>query len=999
MMTQKQSARKFVEYWTFQRGSEKGEDQQFWNSLLGEVLGLEDVKSHVQYQVPVPMKGTTKFLDAWIPETRVLIEHKSRGVNLDAPQAGHNGLTPYEQAVEYDNARSYEDKARWIVTCNFDAIWIYDRSRPLEEPQKITLSELPKEVHRLAFLVKRDVQKVDSKELEISVQAGRIVAKLYDALLKQFGSDAPETLAALNRLCVRLVFCLYAEDADIFPKNALRNLIKSTPVEFMRRQLLRLFQTLDTPPEKRDRYLEAELAIFPYTNGGLFAGASESEIPPLTDEIVKLLDGSSGFDWSGISPTIFGALFESTLNPQTRRAGGMVYTSVENIHKVIDPLFMDGLTARVDELLGVGESKSRVEVEQRTGNNSAVGLGLQTSTKKKLFALQDEMASLTFLDPACGSGNFLTETYLSMRRLENRIIAALQGGQSEFDLGEGIGAKVSIHQFKGIEINDFAVSVAKTAMWIAEAKMHAETCEILHGEPDFLPLKEYDGIVHGNALRTDWPQTNYIMGNPPFVGHQYRNREQASDMDGIYSDCKDFNYGKLDYVCAWYKKSVDCILAAKDAKNTKVAFVSTNSICQGESVAAMWQPLFQRGVEIDFAWRTFRWDSEAHEKAHVHCVIVGFHVGDKNLTQSPRSLDGETSRTSRTSRETKTIYDSDGTPIAAEHINGYLMDGPDVFIQNRGGVLASGMPKMSKGSQPTDGGNLMVTPEERDLLVSKYPQLAPCIRRYISADDYINNKKRYCLWLKGVAPNIYRVPEVLNRLEAVVEMRRKSPTKSVQRDAETPMLFTQIRQPETDYLVVPEVSSERRKYVPIGLVSANTIVSNMLYVIPSASIYTFGVLISSVHMAWMRVVAGRLKSDYRYTPAVYNNFPWPEVGERGDSEITPNLQNSKTPSNESNHSESLCLCVKNTPANLCDSLCSLRQKIESTAQSILDARALYPDSSLADLYDSLTMPIELRKAHAANDAAVMKAYGLAPHTSEPEIVAHLFRLYSEEVSL
>ncbi len=349
---QKQSARKFVEYWTFQRGSEKGEDQQFWNSLLGEVLGLEDVKSHVQYQVPVPMKGTTKFLDALIPETRVLIEHKSRGVNLDAPQAGHNGLTPYEQAAEYDAARGYEDKARWIVTCNFDAIWIYDRSRPLDEPQKITLSELPKEVHRLAFLVKSDVQKVDSKELEISVQAGRIVGKLYDALLKQYGSQTPDTLAALNRLCVRLVFCLYAEDADIFPKNAFRNLVKATPVEFLRRQLLRLFQTLDTPDEKRDRFLEAELAVFPYTNGGLFRGASESEIPPLTEEIVKLLDGSSGFDWSGISPTIFGALFESTLNPATRRAGGMVYTSIENIHKVINPLFLEGLKSRADELLG-----------------------------------------------------------------------------------------------------------------------------------------------------------------------------------------------------------------------------------------------------------------------------------------------------------------------------------------------------------------------------------------------------------------------------------------------------------------------------------------------------------------------------------------------------------------------------------------------------------------------------------------------------------------------
>ena len=987
MMTQKQVARKFVEYWTFQRGSEKGEDQQFWNSLLGEVLGLEDVKSHVQYQVPVPMKGTTKFLDAWIPETRVLIEHKSRGVNLDAPQAGHNGLTPYEQAVEYDNARSYEDKARWIVTCNFDAIWIYDRSRPLEEPQKITLSELPKEVHRLAFLVKRDVQKVDSKELEISVQAGRIVAKLYDALLKQFGSDAPETLAALNRLCVRLVFCLYAEDADIFPKNALRNLIKSTPVEFMRRQLLRLFQTLDTPPEKRDRYLEAELAIFPYTNGGLFAGASESEIPPLTDEIVKLLDGSSGFDWSGISPTIFGALFESTLNPQTRRAGGMVYTSVENIHKVIDPLFMDGLTARVDELLGVGESKSRVEVEQRTGNNSAVGLGLQTSTKKKLFALQDEMASLTFLDPACGSGNFLTETYLSMRRLENRIIAALQGGQREFDLGEGIGAKVSIHQFKGVEINDFAVSVAKTAMWIAEAKMHAETCEILHSEPDFLPLKEYDGIVQGNALRTDWPQTNYIMGNPPFVGYSLQSKEQKADILDLYRDEKGKPYktaGKVDYVAGWYWKAAELALATKDAKDTKVAFVSTNSICQGEQVAAVWKPLVERfGLEIDFAYRTFRWDSEASEKAHVHCVIVGFHVEDKKLTQSPRSsrsLDGETSRTSRTSRELKKIYDGDKV-IEAEHINGYLMDGPDVWVESRTKPICE-VPVMMAGNRPADGGHLIIEADEYEAFVKVEPNAVSYIKKLVGSEEFIKNKKRYCLWLKGVSPAILRsMPLVMKRIEACRNDRLASPDAGRRKLAETPALFRETMNPDS-FVIVPKVSSERRCYVPLGFCDRDTISTDLNFIIPSATLYHFGVLTSSVHMAWMRVVAGRLETRYRYSAnIVYNNFPWPEVGERGDSEITPNLQNSQSPSNESNHSE------------------SLRQKIESTAQSILDARALYPDSSLADLYDPLTMPIELRKAHAANDAAVMKAYGLAPHTSEPEIVAHLFRLYSEEVSL
>ena len=555
MNVQKQIAKKFVEYWTFQRGSEKGEDQQFWNSLLGEVLGLEDVKSHVQYQVPVPMKGTTKFLDAWIPETRVLIEHKSRGVNLDAPQAGHGGLTPYEQAVEYDNARPFDEKARWIVTCNFDEFRIYDRSKPLAPPLTLKLGNLPKEAYRLAFLVNPKEKAID-RELEISVQAGRIVGEIYDALLKQYNvgsllslrgdsetrssgedskippslqnSKTPSSesnyLAALNRLCVRLVFCLYAEDAGIFPKDCFRRLMENTPAPFLRERLKKLFEILDTPLNKRDVYLEPELCAFPYTNGGLFStmnkqtdlltpnGVRDSEnvsgvsreqvrllnnlddIPPITDDIRQLLIGASQFDWRDITPTIFGALFESTLNPVTRRAGGMVYTSVENIHKVIDPLFLGDLTRRVNEVLGTTEYTE--DTEKKVSVYSVSSL-----VKKKLLALQDEMAALTFLDPACGSGNFLTETYICLRRLENRIIAALQQGQGELDLG--ISVKVSIAQFHGIEINDFAVAVAKTALWIAEAQMLQETAQILHREPNFLPLKDYNGMHCGRQRAQD----------------------------------------------------------------------------------------------------------------------------------------------------------------------------------------------------------------------------------------------------------------------------------------------------------------------------------------------------------------------------------------------------------------------------------------------------------------------------------------------------------------
>ena len=940
--SQKQAARKFVEYWTFQRGSEKGEDQQFWNSLLRDVLGVTDVEQHIKYQVPVPMAGgsrscatdtTTKFLDAWIPETRVLIEHKSRGVNLDAPQAGHGGLTPYEQAVEYDNARPFDEKARWIVTCNFDEFRIYDRAKPLAPPLTLKLGNLPKEAYRLTFLVNPKEKAID-RELEISVQAGRIVGEIYDALLKQYTGGAqftatektnaincvpPEVLAALNRLCVRLVFCLYAEDADIFPKDCFRRLMENTPALFLRERLKKLFEILDTPLNKRDVYLEPELCVFPYTNGGLFHNAAESDIPPITDNLRQLLIGASQFDWREITPTIFGALFESTLNPETRRSGGMVYTSVENIHKVIDPLFLNELTRRVNECIALPPSPSR---------------------NRRLLALQTEMAAKIFLDPACGSGNFLTETYICLRRLENRIIAALQQGQAELDLG--ISIKVSIAQFLGIEINDFAARVARIALWIAEAQMRRETAEILHREPDYLPLKDYDNIIEGNALRMDWGEILtqrrrdaesgevYVIGNPPFRGLSYRTDDQAADMDLVYGDWKDTNYGKLDYVCAWYKKAVDCV------KGAHCAFVSTNSICQGECVAAMWEPLFNRAaVEIDFAHLPFRWDNEAFDKAHVHCVIVGFHAGG-----GPSLVTA------------KTIFDGDRI-IRATNIDGYLLDAPNVFIRNRGNPPV-GFQKLKQGSKPWDGGNLILSPDEREALVSAYPDCDSFVKQYLGAEDLIKRKIRYCLWLLNVSPARYRnIPEIMRRLAAVAEIRRKTKTAAVQKQADTPYLFSQIRQPDTDYLCVPEVSSEERRYIPIGFLSKDVIAANTVMTMSNATPCLFGMMSSKAHTAWVRTVAGRMKSDYRYTPSVYNNFPWPD---------------------------------------LCD---SVRVKITSTGQGILDARAAHPDCTLADLYDPLTMPPDLRAAHEANDRAVLAAYGLAPDTPEPEIVAHLFKLYAE----
>jgi hypothetical protein len=763
----------------------------------------------------------------------------------------------------------------------------------------------------------------------------------------------------------------------------------------------------------------------------------------------------------------------------------MVYTSVENIHKVIDPLFLAELTRRVNEITALPPS---------------------SSTQKKLKELQAEIASLSFLDPASGSGNFLTETFICLRRLENKIISALQQGQGELDLG--LTVKVSISQFHGIEINDFAVSVAKTALWIAEAQMLRATAEILHREPDYLPLKDYDGIIEGNALRMDWggllnvanvqmlpiakfnsqlgnrePGTenwklgngtgntttlatfSYIMGNPPFVGYSNQSAEQKADMLSIFVDEKgkpSKTAGKLDYVCAWYRKAADYILGTTEytentekkssvysvssvVKNpsTKCAFVSTNSICQGESVAAMWKPLFEMGLEIDFAWRTFRWDNEAQAKAHVHCVIVGFGVrGDFNRVDRVERVDGngieipqmctnlhktisgdecgfdkkltqsgekETSRTSRTSRELKKIYDGDKV-IEVEHINGYLMDGPDVWVESRTKPICD-VPVMVYGNKPTDGGYLFLTKEEKDEVLEREPEISRFIKQIYGATEYINNTKRYCLWLVGASPaEIRKSKFILERIENVRRFRLNSTKAQTRESAETPTLFQEIRQPNSNYIIIPRHSSENRNYIPFGFVSSEIIVNDAVQILPSATLYHFGVLTSSVHMAWMRTVCGRLEMRYRYSAnIVYNNFPWPDVGEfsRVEGESVENvldrinkidkIGDDENPDNPVNPvKKTLHVSTRSTRLN--NSVCSVSsvvKNITQTAQSILDARALYPDSSLADLYDPLTMPIELRKAHAANDAAVMKAYGYSPSMTEPEIVADLMTRYQK----
>ena len=911
MANQKQAiaAAEFAKRWEG-KGYEKGESQVFWTELLTQVYGVETPSTFITFEQQARLDHTS-FIDVLIPSTHVMIEQKSIDKDINKPIRQSDGmfLTPFQQAQRYSAVLPYSQRPRWIVICNFREFAVHDMENPNGEPYIILLKELGKEYYRLQFLVEQGNEHLQ-KEMEVSMKAGETVGKLFEALIKQYiDPTKPSTMRSLNILCVRLVFCLYAEDANIFGKHDMfHDFLVKFDVDSLREQLIKLFQVLNTKPEDRDPYMRSDLAEFPYVSGGLFA--EEIEIPRFTEEIRTLLlkNASMNFDWSFISPTIFGAVFESTLNPESRRSGGMHYTSIENIHKVIDPLFLDDLKEEFATIMAEPIVKQR---------------------RKMLVEYQNKLAGLTFLDPACGSGNFLTETYLSLRRLENKVIQELQGGQVV--MGAFVNPiKVNINQFYGIEINDFAVTVATIALWISEAQMIMETERIIHQDIDFLPLKTYTNIHEKNALRTDWEtivpkeKLNYIIGNPPFVGNNYMNNSQRADLAPFFPKNK-----TLDYVSCWFVKAAAYIF------NTKVrcALVSTNSITQGEQVPLLWKEMFNTyNIHIDFAHRTFRWDSEASLKAHVHCVIIGFSFSDNKVI--------------------KKIYDND-KERKATNINAYLMDAPNVFIDSRSKPIYN-VPVMRKGNQPTDGGNLIIENEDYNDFITKEPEARKYIRKLIGAKELINSLPRYCLWLVNITPGeLRKLPLVIKRIEAVKEMRLASNDPGTRKLAETPHLFRETKNPDT-YVVVPSVSSERRRYVPMGFLTSETIPTNLVLIIPDATLYHFGILESNVHMAWMRAVCGRLKSDYRYSKdIVYNNFPWP------------------TPTAEQ------------------------QAKIEQTAQAILDARANYPDSSLADLYDPNIMPYDLLQAHRNNDRAVMTAYGFSTKMTESECVAALFNLYSE----
>lgn len=804
---QKVAARKFAAYWK-DKGYEKGQSQTFWLTLLSDVLGVEDVGSFITFEEQVKLDHTS-FIDGIIPSTHVLIEQKSIDKNLKAAIKQSDGslLSPFQQAKRYAAELPYSQRPRWIVICNFAEFHVYDMERPGGDPEVILLADLEKEYYRLQFLVDTGSEHI-KKEMEISLQAGELVGVLYDALLKQYKDPSSQsTLQSLNKLCVRLVFCLYAEDAGIFGgKSMFHDYLRDVPVSGIRRALVELFKILDQKPESRDKYLADDnpaLAVFPYVNGGLFSD-EDIEIPPFTEELKTLLleNASEDFNWSDISPTIFGAVFESTLNPETRRSGGMHYTSIENIHKLIDPLFLDGLKAEFAEIKEITVDRTR---------------------KAKLESFQMKLAGLKFLDPACGSGNFLTETYISLRRLENETLSLLHRGQIMLDVGDPI--QVSIGQFYGIEINDFAVTVAKTALWIAESQMMKETEDVVHMSLDFLPLKSYANITEGNALQVDWAsvvpkhELNYIMGNPPFVGYSLQSKAQKNDILSVYVDEKGKPYktaGKIDYVSGWYFKAAQLMQGTA----VRTAFVSTNSITQGEQVAGVWKPLYERfGIHIDFAHRTFRWDSEASIKAHVHCVIVGF-------SNEPNPAP-------------KRIYTTERYQ-EVENINPYLLDAPNVFIDSRTNSICN-VPQMVYGNKPTDGGFLFLSPEERDELLKREPGTEKFIRQIYGATEYINNKARYCLWLVGASPSeLRKSPFIMERVEQVRQFRLNSTKAATQRSADTPTLFQEIRHPDSEYIIIPRHSSETRRYIPFGFVQPQIVVNDAVQIIPDAKIYHFG---------------------------------------------------------------------------------------------------------------------------------------------------------------
>lgn len=912
---QKKAAKEFAAFWK-DKGSEKSEKQTYWDYLLKEVYGAESLTKLVQYEKSVIIDGNQKSIDVYIhhEDVNIIVEQKKLGKDLNKRERQSDGqmLNAFEQAKRYNDNLDKPEQADYIITCNFSEFNIYDMNHKKNPPVKIMLNNLPKEYHLMNFLVGSKSERI-KKEEKISTDAGEIVRKLRNALKKQYVDD--ENDVNLNKLCVRLVFCFYAEDANVFDRGKFHDYLKDIPVNKWHRELEDLFRVLNTKTDKRNKYDDPKLNDFPYVNGGLFE--EEIVIPNITDEIADIiLNTACDFDWSEISPTIFGAVFESTMNPEARRDGGLHFTSIENIHKVIDPLFLDELKDEFNEIKAVVKTKNHI------------------SKMTLLDNFHKKISSLIFLDPACGSGNFLTESYLSLRKLENELIEienSLISGQLMINNSCDL-IQVNINQFYGIEINDFAVAVAKTALWIAEIQMLQQTQELLpdHDFP-ILPLETNYNIHEKNALRIDWNEVvskdklNYIMGNPPFKYGELSD-SQKEDRDNIF----DGKGGELDYVACWYKKAADYI----GCRDIKCAFVSTNSICQGQQVYPLWNTILNSGIRIDFAYRTFIWDSESDDPASVYCVIIGF---------------------SRTGKGKRKLFDN-GVMTYVDNINGYLIDAPNTYVEKRS-VPFSKVPEVIYGFKPADHGYLILDDKEKATLIKKEPDSAKWIRPFITAKEYIHGINRWCLWLVGISPHeLNQLKSIKKRVESCRIWRsEQKKTGDAYKLRDIPHLMRPCSKfVEGDFIVLPLHTGENRKYIPIGFAENGCIPGNSVSIVPNATMYHFGILCSSVHMAWTKTVCGRLEMRYRYSSdIVYNTFPW------------------------------------------CSPTKEQQQKIEQTAQAILDVRALYPDSSLADFYDKGSIAIDLKKAHEANDKAVMEAYGFDKDMPDSEIVAALMKMYQK----
>ena len=932
-----QAAKHFIQKYK-DKSNEKSSAQSFWIDFLG--IFVPSPTEKIEFEKRVSLSHTS-FIDAYIPHAKTLIEQKSSGIDLNKAKKQSDGseLTPFEQAKRYNDELPYSQKARYIIVCNFDEFHIHDMESPKDPPQIINFADLTKQIHRFTFLSqsKNDELKALAlaKQSELSFKAARLIKQIQDELIALYAAATPsgepseQDFASINMLLTRLVFCFYADDSGVFTRHDMFGAYLATHKANMRQAILDVFSMLSTPEHKRSKFADPVLLDFPYTNGGLFEFYDEN-IPQFNDKLAELIidEATYGFDFSLISPTIFGGLFESTLNPETRRSGGMHYTSIENIEKLIKPLFLDKLESELDEIIAIKQKDTK---------------------DKKLIEFQKKLGSLCFFDPACGSGNFLTQTFLCLRELENKALkerftdkkGTFQGVLEGFDT---CGICVDINNFYGIEINSFATAVAKTALHIADKQMRKATNELIHANLEYLPLRDFENILCANAFDVSWhehcPKADFIIGNPPFIGARMMNETQKADLIKASNNAK--NAGNLDYVTAWFFKACEYM---KQSPKTRTAFVATNSICQGEQVALLWKPLFESGVSIDFAYTSFKWDNSVDfgtgkkEKADkkmaaVYVIIAGFSLNNSSE---------------------KYIF-TGNSRIPASNINGYLAAAPNIAIESRNKPLCN-VPEMGIGNKPIDDGNYLFKPDEMNEFIAKEPNSKKYFKRWYGADEFINGKIRYCLWLGDCPPNELRsMPECMKRIKAVRDFRLASKSEGTRKIADKPTRFHVENMPDSDFILIPKVSTSERFYVPIGIMSNSVLTSDLVLIIPNATLADFAILTSSVHMEWMRAVCGRLGDGYRYSAnIVYNNFPFASLDEKDKETLT------------------------------------------ATAQGILDARAEFGDCSLADLYNPLTMPANLRKAHEKNDQAVLKIYGIDKTATPSDIVKELFTRYEKEV--